>query len=82
MSYPDFNQKYGIRTNFPRYLGILSNIKKASRHCNVDTAIKSDIDFTSQEFTFWSGGKIHLKKAKSKDSHYELPDFELEPPAP
>ena len=45
------------------------------------TMFKPEIDFTSQQFTLWSGRKIHLKKAKSKDFYSELIDFELEPPA-
>ena len=81
MSYKEFNQKYGLRTNFLRYLGILSIIKKASKHCNVDIALKPEIDFASQQFILWSGRNINLKKANSKDFYFEYVDFELEPAA-
>ena len=47
----------------------------------MDTTLKPEIDFTSQQFILWSGRKINLKKAKSKDFYYEYVDFELEPPA-
>ena len=51
MTYHEFNQKYEVRTNFLRYLGILSIIKNSSKQCNVDAILRPEIDFTSQQFT-------------------------------
>ena len=80
MSFQEFTSKYKIRTNFLKYLGILSSVKSAIKLINVDLSKRPFVDFQSREFKLCSGRLINLKKAKSRDFYTEFLEDNLEAP--
>ena len=80
MSFDQFSNKYNVRTNFLKYLGILSAVKHAIKFINVDILTKPDLDIQSREFKLNSGRLLNIKKAKSKDFYIEFIEDNLEAP--
>ena len=80
LSYDAFCKKYNIRTNYLRYLGIVSAAKNALKTLNIDLAANNNFDFTSTTFRMLSGRQINITKAKSKDFYNEFIEFKLESP--
>ena len=60
MSFDQFSNKYNARTNFPKYLGILSAVKHAIKFMNVDILTKPGLDLQSREFKLNSGRLIDI----------------------
>ena len=79
-SYDAFCKKYNIRTNYLRYLGIVSAVKNALKKLNIDLAANNNFDFASTTFRMLSGRQLNIAKAKSKDFYNEFIQFKLESP--
>ena len=80
MTFNEFSNKYIIRTNFLKYLGILSAVKCAAKIINVDLSLRPAMNFQSREFRLSSGRLIDIKNAKSKDFYTEFLEDMLEAP--
>ena len=81
MSFDQFSNKFNIRTNFLKYLGMLSAVKRAANFMNVNLSIKPIINFQSYQYKLNSGRLVDLKKAKSRDFYTDFLQDNLEPPA-
>ena len=80
LTFKAFCNKFEIRTNFLRYLGILSAIKQAAKALDVDPSRKPALDLQNLKWRLYSGKTIDIKKAKSRDFYAEFVEFNLEPP--
>ena len=80
LTFDEFCNKFEIRTNFLRYLGILSAIKQAARILDVDFSRKPTLDIKNLNLRLYSGKMVNIEKAKSKDFYSEFVELTLEPP--
>ena len=79
LSFGKFSNKYNIRTNFLRYMGIISAVKLFLKAINVDMSIKPKNNVNDYEQKVSSGKIINLNKCKSKTFYLEFVNFALEP---
>ena len=80
LSFDEFKNKYAIRTNFLKYMGVICMIKNALKKLIVDPDEEPCINFQSKEFKLASGRVINLEKVKSKTFYLEFLEYILEPP--
>ena len=81
MSFDQFSNKYNIRTNFLKYLGILSAIEYAANFMNVNLSTKPLINFQSHQYKLNTVRLVDLKRAKSRNFYSGFLQDDLEPPA-
>ena len=81
MTFQEFIDKYYIRTNFLRYMGVISAIKKYLNVIDIELSVQPAITFQNYDIKVLSGKTINLSKCKSKTFYLEFVNFKLEPPS-
>ena len=82
LSFDTFCNTYNVRTNFLRYLGVISAAKNAAKLIDVDLSQKHTFDSDSTTFTLLSGKRVNIAKSRSKEYYKEFIDIVLEAPIP
>ena len=80
LSYDNLCKKYNIRTNYLRYLGIVSAAKNAVKSLDINLSARENFDFTYTIFRMISGRQLDIAKAKSKDFYQEFIELKLVAP--
>ena len=84
LSYDQFQNKFKIRTNFLRYLGIVNSAKTAyANNPDIQALVREarpNINFNSDIFLLKDGNFLNIKKAKSKDFYQYFMNNKVEPP--
>lgn len=76
LSFAEFTAKYGIRSNYLRYFGIVSAVKNAIKKApelhGIDLTQRPEINFGSNLLYFGPNNPINISKAKSKIYYKEI----------